>query len=214
MAATDAEEPVRLPLDVAAVRSYLSPRGCGSWGALRVVRQFDAGQSNPTYLLASERGGLAVLRRRPAGELLPGAHDVAREHRVLLALQGSAVPVPFTRSDWLCADASVLGVAWYLMGHVPGRVLHDARMPGAMPAERKAVYVDAARALAAIHSVDIRTGPLSRHGRPTGYARRQLRAWGGQFRAVDEYVRAGGSGEGRGGRRRGWGRRENWGHGH
>eukprot|EP00962_Isochrysis_galbana_P060656 scaffold35355_cov101-Isochrysis_galbana.AAC.1 len=192
-ALADGSGPIRLPLDVAAVQSYLAPRGCGSWGALRAVRQFHAGQSNPTYLLASERGGLAVLRRRPAGELLPGAHDVEREHRVLLALQGSTVPVPATRADWLCADASVLGVAWFLMRHVPGRVLHDARMADSTPAERGAVYADTARVLAAIHSVDVTTGPLARHGRRSGYARRQLRAWGSQFRAVDEYVRAAGA---------------------
>jgi len=184
-----AESEVRLPLDVAAVQSWLATRGCGSWGELRVKCQFNAGQSNPTYLLQSARGDRAVLRRKPDGDLLPGAHDVAREHRVLLALQGSAVPVPTTRADWLCSDPSVLGVAWYLMGHVEGRVMHDVRMPGSSPADRAAVYTDAARVLAAIHNVDVCSGPIARHGRAGGYARRQLRVWGGQFRAVDAFVR-------------------------
>ena len=124
------DEVERLPLNVDAVGSWLRTRGCGSWGELRVARQFNAGQSNPTYELRSEVGGhRVVLRRKPDGALFPSAHDVAREHRVLLALQGSAVPVPKTRPEWLCTDGSVLGVDWYLMSYVPGRVGGNVTIP-------------------------------------------------------------------------------------
>ena len=180
---------VRLSLDVAAVGSWLSSRGLAEWGELVVVRQYNEGQSNPTYLLTSARGPPVVLRRQPDGALLPAAHDVVREHRVLLALQESAVPVAHTRREWLCTDRSVLGVDWYLMHHVDGRVIHDVRMEQSTPEERRRVYLDAARVLAAIHSVDVRSGPLARHGKKGGYARRQLRVWGGQFRAVDLFMR-------------------------
>ena len=103
----DEAEPVRLPLDTCAVQNWLSAHG-HAFKDVRVLAQFGAGQSNPTYLLqctkATGEQTKLVLRRKPPGELLPSAHDVAREHRVLAALQGSRVPVP--RVWGLCTRCS------------------------------------------------------------------------------------------------------------
>ena len=107
-----------------------------------------------------------VLRRKPPGKLLPGAHDVAREHRILVALQGSRVPVP--RVWGLCTSELVLGVPFYVMDYVAGRVLTDERLPGLAPKERTAIWTSAVQVLAALHSVDYRAVGLERHGKVGG----------------------------------------------
>ena len=179
---------VRLSIDLEAVGRFLS---AATETTLRFTsaRQFNAGQSNPTYLLESADGKPIVVRRQPAGRLLPSAHDVAREYRVISALRDTAVPVP--RVLALCADKSVWdGVQWYAMEFVAGEVMQDDTLPEASPADRRALWLDAARVLATMHSLDHRAIGLGAHGKPGGgYAQRQVKSWARSFRAVDEYVR-------------------------
>jgi aminoglycoside phosphotransferase (APT) family kinase protein len=142
------------------------------------VRQFEGGQSNPTFLV--ERGSERfVLRKKPPGRLLASAHQVDREYRVMTALRGSDVPVPATVA--LCRDDSVLGTAFFVMRHVPGRVIADPRLPGFTPAERRAFYDDMARVLAALHRIDPEAVGLADFGRPGNYYERQISRWGRQY---------------------------------
>jgi hypothetical protein len=133
--------------DEGALASFLDAR-LGGRVPLRVA-QFEGGQSNPTFLI--ERGAeRLVLRKKPPGRLLPSAHQVDREYRVMSALRKTGVPVPETIA--LCEDDAVLGTAFFVMRHVPGRVIADPRLPGFTPAERAALYDDTARVLAALHA--------------------------------------------------------------
>lgn len=138
------------------------------------------GQSNPTYVVqAGSRRW--VLRRKPPGVLLASAHAVDREYRVMAALAGTGVPVP--RMHALCEDPSVIGTSFVVMEHVQGRVFVDPALPGIAPAERAAVYDDMARALAAIHGVDLAAAGLLAHGKAERYLTRQLERWTRQYRA-------------------------------
>ena len=148
-------------------------RGHGIDGPLQ-IRQFQGGQSNPTFHIRSATGEF-VLRKKPPGVLLPKAHDVAREYRVMSALADSPVPVP--RMRVLCTDDSVLGTPFFVMDHVPGRIFADRVLREGTPAERSAVYQDLARVLAALHTVDWRSVGLSDFGRPDGYLARQVALW-------------------------------------
>lgn len=144
------------------------------------LRALAGGQSNPTY--AVEAGEHRwVLRRKPPGVLLASAHAVEREHRVMAALAGSAVPVP--RMHALCEDAGVIGSTFVVMEHVPGRVFADPALPGLPRAERAAVYAAMAKTLAAIHAVDVAAAGLADHGRPERYLSRQVERWTRQYRA-------------------------------
>ncbi len=142
------------------------------------VRQFEGGQSNPTFLV--ERGAeRLVLRKKPPGKLLRSAHQVDREYRVMTALRGTGVPVPETLA--LCEDDAVIGTTFFVMRHVPGRVVADQRLPGFAPAERGAVYDDMARVLAALHGVDPEAVGLGDFGRPGNYYERQISRWSRQY---------------------------------
>ncbi|MGH3596474.1 MAG: phosphotransferase [Mycobacterium sp.] len=167
-------------LDEAALARYLSGRLPGFDGLLQ-IRQFQGGQSNPTYHLRTA-GGDYVLRKKPPGKLLPRAHEVEREHRVMAALADTDVPVP--RMRLLCRDESVLGTPFFVMDHVPGRVFPDRVMREGTPADRAAIYEDLARVLAALHRVDWRAVGLEGFGRPEGYMQRQVALWTRQWRAA------------------------------
>jgi len=143
------------------------------------VSQFRGGMSNPTFLLEDGNGRRSVLRKKPPGALLPSAHAVDREYRVISALAGTDVPV--ARAWALCEDESVIGRAFYIMEHVEGRVARNLALPGAAPAERRAVYDAMNAALAALHRVDFRAAGLAGYGREGGYMARQLRRWAGQY---------------------------------
>lgn len=143
---------------------------------------FEGGQSNPTFRLDAASGSY-VLRRKPAGVLLASAHAVDREFRVLRALAGTAVPVP--RVHALCEDETVIGSAFYVMDHVAGRVLWDARLPGMTPAERGAVYASMNATIAALHSIDPAAVGLDGFGRPGTYMARQIARWTTQYRASE-----------------------------
>jgi aminoglycoside phosphotransferase (APT) family kinase protein len=166
--------------DEAALARYLSGRLPGFDGTLR-IRQFQGGQSNPTFHLRTA-GGDYVLRKKPPGKLLPRAHEVEREHRVMAALADTQVPVP--RMRLLCLDQSVLGTPFFIMDHVPGRVFPDRVMREGTAAQRAAVYEDLAQVLAALHGVDWRAAGLEGFGRPDAYMQRQVALWTRQWQAA------------------------------
>jgi aminoglycoside phosphotransferase (APT) family kinase protein len=168
--------------DVAALERYLAERRTGIAGPL-TVRQFRGGQSNPTYHVVTAAGEAYVLRRKPPGVLLPSAHAVEREHRVIAALAGSGVPIP--GAVLLCEDPGVIGTAFYLMRYVPGRVFRDVSLAGLTPAERTALWHDAVAVLARLHTVDWRAVGLADFGRPGNYFARQIHRWVGQYRASE-----------------------------
>ncbi len=165
--------------DEAALARYLAAHLPGFAGGL-VVRQFQGGQSNPTFHLET-RDATYVLRKKPPGRLLPSAHAVDREFTVLKALAESPVPVP--RVHLLCTDESVIGQMFYIMDHVPGRVFADRALPGIPPDERAAMYDDMNRVLALLHGCDYRALGLGEFGRPEGYVARQVARWSKQYEA-------------------------------
>ena len=150
-------------------------------GRLNGVQQFEGGQSNPTFLLECA-GARLVLRKKPPGKLLPTAHQIDREYRVMGALANSAVPVPKMRL--LCEDPEVIGTAFYLMDHVSGRIFRDPTLPDLDPEQRGLVYAEMIRVLAALHQVDWAAAGLSDFGKPTGYMGRQISRWSQQYQAA------------------------------
>ncbi|MEL6766374.1 MAG: phosphotransferase family protein [Pseudomonadota bacterium] len=171
---------VRLALDRARLEAYLVRAVPGFTGPIE-ARQFSGGQSNPTYRLDTPSGAY-VLRRKPPGDLLPSAHAIDREYRVMAALGAQRFPVPPVLH--YCDDAGVIGAAFYLMRFVEGRVLFDTRLPGMAPADRTAVYEALIDTLAALHCVDVAAAGLSDFGRPGGYIQRQVARWSTQYRAT------------------------------
>ena len=167
--------------DEASLERYLAGRIPGLAAPL-TVEQFKGGQSNPTFLLASG-GRRFVLRRKPPGELLPSAHAVDREFRIISALHGTDVPV--ARPFVLCEDTAVIGTAFYVMEFIQGRVLWDPSLPGSSPAQRAAIFDDLNRVIAALHSVDYVKVGLSDYGKPGNYLERQIARWTRQYRASE-----------------------------
>jgi len=144
------------------------------------VEQFRGGQSNPTYRLTDGAGRRYVLRRKPPGKLLPSAHQVDREYRVIKALADHTdVPVP--KPYALCQDDSVIGTAFYIMQFLPGRVLADVKMPGISPADRGKIFDSMNDVLARLHNVDYRAVGLGDYGREGQYIQRQLARWSSQY---------------------------------
>jgi len=144
------------------------------------IQQFLGGQSNPTYLL--ESGNKAyVLRKKPPGKLLPSAHAVDREYRVISALAESDVPVPNTHL--LCEDESVIGQMFYVMDYVPGRVPAERGMPGYAKEDRRDMYHAMARVLGSLHSIDYQSAGLESFGKPNAYVSRQVHRWSSQYTA-------------------------------
>ena len=141
------------------------------------IEKFKGGQSNPTFMLTAD-GRKYVLRRKPPGKLLPSAHAVDREYRVISALAGSDVPVP-------CEDDSVIGTMFFIMDCVDGRILWDPSLPGMSPAERGAIFDEMNRVIAALHSVDYAAVGLADYGRPGSYFARQIDRWSKQYRASE-----------------------------
>ena len=146
------------------------------------MRQFQGGQSNPTFHLHTP-GAEYVLRKKPPGTLLPSAHAVDREYTVQAALAGSAVPVPPMRL--LCRDDAVIGTMFYVMDYLPGRVFTDRTLAGVPAADRTAIYDDMNRVMAALHGVDWRAAGLEGFGRPQAYVARQIDRWTRQYVAAN-----------------------------
>jgi aminoglycoside phosphotransferase (APT) family kinase protein len=165
--------------DEAALVRYLRDRLPGFEGAIE-IRQFALGQSNPTFHVRTPAGEY-VLRKKPAGELLPSAHAVDREFTVLRALAGSDVPVP--KAHLLCGDERVIGRIFYVMEYVPGRTLPDPGMLEAPREQRRAMVLDLVAVLARIHRVDWRAVGLQDFGRAGNYIGRQLSRWSRQYAA-------------------------------
>jgi aminoglycoside phosphotransferase (APT) family kinase protein len=170
-----------LQFDAARLDAYLAANVPGYRGPLS-VRQFKGGQSNPTYLLETPARKF-VLRRKPPGKLLPSAHAVDREFRVISALHAQGFPV--AEPVLYCADDSVTGTAFYVMGFVEGRVFWEPQMPDSNPAERAAVYDSMNDALARLHSFDPSTISLGDFGRGENYVARQVDRWSKQYRASE-----------------------------
>ena len=165
--------------DEQALNGYLSDHVPGFAGTL-TIEQFEGGQSNPTFRL--EAGGVRyVLRKQPPGELLPSAHQVDREYRVMKALESTDVPVP--RMLCLCEDAAIIGTKFYVMEWVDGRVFAEMLLPSLEPAERREIYLDLARVLALLHRVDPASVGLETFGRPGNYYERQISRWTKQYQA-------------------------------
>ena len=167
--------------DEASLERFMRERVAGFSGHL-VVRQFQGGQSNPTYYLEAD-GQRYVMRRKPPGKLLPSAHAVDREYRVITALGSTGVPVPRTYA--LCEDAGVIGTPFYIMEYVTGRVLTDPRLPDIPPGERAAIYDAMNDVLARLHLVDWKAVGLEDYGRPGNYFARQIHRWTTQYRASE-----------------------------
>jgi aminoglycoside phosphotransferase (APT) family kinase protein len=171
----------RLRFDVGRLEAYLRRHVHGFAGPV-AVSQFQGGQSNPTYLLETPKRRY-VLRRKPPGKLLPSAHAVDREYRVIGALHGQGFPV--AEPILYCADEEVIGTAFFVMSHVDGRVIWDAHMPASNPTERAQVYDAMNATLARLHSFDPAAIGLSDYGRGENYVARQIDRWSKQYRASE-----------------------------
>ena len=164
-------------IDVNRLDACLQTRLDGLGGPPRVTR-IAGGQSNPTFFVDyADRA--YVLRKQPPGELLPSAHAIDREYRVMNALLASAVPVP--RVLFYEPDASVVGTPFYLMERVAGRVFADYALPGCTPGERRAMYDSMALTMASLHRVDFTAIGLADFGRPGNYFARQVARWSRQW---------------------------------
>ena len=144
------------------------------------VQQFVGGQSNPTFMLETPDARF-VMRKKPPGTLLPSAHAVEREYRIIKALAATDVPVP--RVHLLCEDPSVIGTAFFVMDFVDGRIMRDPMIPDSNPRERAACYDSMNDVLAKLHRVDFRAVGLGDFGRPEAYVQRQLARWTKQYEA-------------------------------
>jgi aminoglycoside phosphotransferase (APT) family kinase protein len=165
--------------DEARLAAYMKEHVDGFRGGIEVL-QFEGGQSNPTYHLTDGGGRMYVLRKKPPGKLLPSAHQVDREYRVIKALADHTdVPVP--KPYVLSQDDSIIGTAFYIMEFLPGRILSDPKMPGIAPAERGRIFDSMNDVLARIHNVDYRTVGLGDFGREGQYIQRQIARWSSQY---------------------------------
>jgi aminoglycoside phosphotransferase (APT) family kinase protein len=166
-------------IDEASLRAWLEAHVEGFAGPLE-VRQFKGGQSNPTYQLVTPAQKY-VLRRKPPGKLLPSAHAVDREFKVISALYPTGFPV--ARPYGLCTDEAVIGTMFYVMDNVEGRILWDGALPDYAPAERRAIYDAKIRTLARLHTTDPAAVGLSDFGKPGNYFARQIDRWTKQYLA-------------------------------
>nr|XP_060642043.1 acyl-CoA dehydrogenase family member 10 isoform X2 [Anolis sagrei ordinatus] len=149
-----------------------------------VLRQFSHGQSNPTYYIKYGDHRF-VLRKKPPGKLLPSAHAVEREFRVLKAMAQASVPVPEVLA--LCEDPSIIGTPFYLMEHCAGRIFKDPSLPGLEARQRMEIYTAMNRVLCKIHSVDIQVAGLEDYGKHGNYIQRQVQTWSKQYRAAETH---------------------------
>ena len=172
----------RLRFDERALQTWLETHVEEFAGPVQ-VSQFKGGQSNPTYRLDTPAASY-VLRRKPPGKILPGAHAVEREYRVLAALGAQEFPVP--RVYGLCEDESVIGTPFYVMDLVAGRIVWEAHFPG-LSRDERAAHFDAMNAtIALLHSYDPQTIGLGDYGRPAGFVERQVARWSKQYLADAE----------------------------
>ena len=166
-------------LDEARLGEWLAANVAGFAGPF-TVEKFPGGQSNPTYRIDAASGSY-VLRRKPFGAILPSAHAVDREHRLIAALHPAGFPV--ARPYGLCEDEAVIGSAFYIMEMVEGRTLWDGSLPDMAPADRTAHYNAITDTLAALHAIDYEAVGLGDYGKPGNYFERQVGRWSKQYKA-------------------------------
>ena len=165
--------------DVSALEVWMSTQVAGFAGPI-TVEMFKGGQSNPTYKLVTP-GRSYVMRSKPGpvAKLLPSAHAIEREFKVMQGLAGTDVPVPHMYA--LCEDESIIGRAFYIMEFKAGRVLWDQSLPGMTPQQRGAIYDEMNRVMAALHTVDVTRQGLADYGKPGNYFERQIGRWSKQY---------------------------------
>ena len=168
-------------LDLERLAEWMAEHVDGFAGPLTYAK-FAGGQSNPTYRLDTPARAY-VLRRKPFGPILPSAHAVDREYRVIAGLHPTGFPVP--RAYGLCEDAAVIGAPFYVMEMVNGRTLWDGSLPGMAPAERTAHYEAMTDTLAALHNTDYAAAGLGDYGKPGNYFERQVGRWTKQYRGAE-----------------------------
>ncbi|MGI4733060.1 MAG: phosphotransferase family protein [Janthinobacterium lividum] len=168
-------------LDVARLAEWMAANVAGFAGPLTYAK-FAGGQSNPTYRIDAASGAY-VLRRKPFGPLLPSAHAVDREYRLIDGLYPTGFPV--ARPYALCTDEGVIGAMFYVMGLAEGRNLWDGTLPDYTPAERTGIYHAMVDTLAALHTTDVQAAGLADFGRPGNYFERQVARWTKQYRASE-----------------------------
>jgi aminoglycoside phosphotransferase (APT) family kinase protein len=171
----------RHAIDEGRLAAWMAANVEGYAGPLE-VRQFKGGQSNPTYQLVTPTKRY-VLRRKPPGKLLPSAHAVDREFRVISALGPTGFPV--ARAYGLCTDDDVIGTMFYVMDNVEGRILWDLTLPDYTPAQRRPIYEAKIATLAALHNTDYEAIGLGDFGRPGNYFARQIDRWTKQYKASE-----------------------------
>ncbi|MDM0080136.1 phosphotransferase [Variovorax sp. J31P179] len=166
-------------VDIGALTAWLEKNLDGFKGPL-TVEMFKGGQSNPTYKLVTPSQSY-VMRAKPGpvAKLLPSAHAVEREFKVMSGLAGTDVPVP--RMYCLCEDESIIGRAFYVMEFMAGRVLWDQSLPGMDNATRSAIYDEMNRVIAALHTVRFADRGLADYGKPGNYFERQIGRWSKQY---------------------------------
>ncbi len=172
----------QLRFDEDRLAEYLSDNIDGFAGPI-TVQQFKGGQSNPTYKVTAANGAY-VLRRKPPGKLLPSAHAVDREFKVISALHNQGFPV--ARPHLLCEDDDVVGTMFYVMDFVDGRIVWNPHIPGVSRDERVAIFDQLNTTIANLHMLDVEAAGLSDFGRPEGYVARQIKRWSGQYQASTE----------------------------
>ncbi|KAJ7309822.1 hypothetical protein JRQ81_007892 [Phrynocephalus forsythii] len=150
-----------------------------------MLRQFTHGQSNPTYYIKFGDFQL-VLRKKPPGKLLPSAHAVEREYRIMKALAEAGVPVPKVLA--LCEDSSLLGTPFYVMEHCRGRIFKEPFLPNLAPSQRREIYAAMIEVLCKIHRVDVEAAGLENYGKHGNYIERQVQTWGKQYRATETHT--------------------------
>jgi aminoglycoside phosphotransferase (APT) family kinase protein len=163
-------------IDAASLERFLKIK-------LKEIEQFKGGQSNPTYRLTATDGKRYALRRKPPGKLLPSAHAVDREFKVISALHKVGFPV--ARPHVLCEDESVIGTMFYVMDCVEGRVLWDPALPGMTREQRAAIWDEQNRVISLLHAIDFQKIGLADFGKPGNYIGRQVERWSKQYRASE-----------------------------
>ena len=168
-------------LDIEKLSEYLTQE-LDEFTGIKKSKKFNTGQSNPTYLLETAQKKY-VLRKKPPGKLLPSAHAVDREYRIIKALQETKVPVP--RTVFLCNDENVIGTIFYVMEFVDGRIFWDPTLPEIDENKRMKVYEETVRIMAELHKIDVEKAGLLDFGKPGNYFERQVGRWIKQYRAAE-----------------------------
>ena len=171
----------KLKFDSLRLQPWIDEHVAGA-GKIETIEQFKGGQSNPTYKVVTESKNL-VLRRKPPGILLPSAHAVDREYKVMTALQQTSVPVPKTYG--LCEDEEVIGTPFFVMDFLDGSIYWDLLLNDKSPAERSDIYANKNNVIAQLHMVDYESVGLSDYGKPGNYIARQVSRWTKQYIASE-----------------------------